>query len=165
MAGYTYLFLQTLPIIAVVAAIFCLMGIYFGASKYRLQLKQAQGAREQLLKEFDATKKELQKMKTSSSEKAKAVAATTAPGEGADLGEIYPVPPEDPDDLKKVRGIAHVMERKLNKAGIYKYAQIAAWSDEAAIEFGARLGIIGNVDRYNWREQCARLKREKYGRS
>ena len=164
MEGYTYLFLQTLPIVSAVAVIFCLMGIYFGASKYRLQLKEAQGAREQLLREMDETKKELQKIKKANTGKAKEIAATTAPGEAADLGEIFESPPESTDDLKKVRGIASVMEQKLNAAGIYTYAQIAGWSDEAATEFGVRLGIIGNVDRYNWREQCARLQREKYGR-
>ena len=81
------------------------------------------------------------------------------------LGEIYPARPDQVDDLKKVRGIARVMEQKLNAAGIYTFAQIARWSDAAAAEFGRRLAIIGNVDRYNWREQCAKLHREKYHES
>ncbi len=46
MDGYTYLFLQTAPIIAAVALIFCLMGMYFGASKYRTQLKEVGAARD-----------------------------------------------------------------------------------------------------------------------
>ena len=80
----------------------------------------------------------------------------------ADLGLVYESRPEVVDDLKKVRGIAKVMENKLNAAGIFTFAQIARWSDEAAAEFGVRLAIIGSIDRYNWRDQCAKLHQEKY---
>ena len=87
---------------------------------------------------------------------------SAAAGEPVELGEIFDSRPEQVDDLKKVRGIAKVMEGKLNAAGIYTFAQVARWSDGAAEEFGKRLGIIGNIDRYNWREQCAKLHKEKY---
>jgi len=37
----------------------------------------------------------------------------------------YPKRPADADDLKKVKGIGPVIEKRLNRAGIYKYEQIA----------------------------------------
>ena len=196
MSGYTYLLLQTLPIVSAVALIFCLMGLFFGASKYRGQLKEAEVAREALASELSTLRKGQQKI-TSELERArnelrqmkggKAVEqsknlgksensplepATRAAqlgggsaGAPVDLGKVYDSRPEQVDDLKKVRGIAKVMEGKLNEAGIFTYGQIARWSDEAAAEFGQRLAIIGNIDRYSWREQCAKLHEEKYRES
>ena len=198
MDGYAYLILQTLPIVAAVALIFCLMGVFFGASKYRTQLRANEGAREALVSEVSELRKgqetiaselkdarnELRKMKGGKAQEqsqdlgqrtaaplapAQAAAATTAtvgagePGAAVDLGAVYDSRPEVVDDLKRVRGIAKVMEQKLNAAGIYTFAQIARWSDEAAAEFGVRMAIQGNVDRYNWRSQCAKLHQEKYG--
>jgi hypothetical protein len=37
----------------------------------------------------------------------------------------YKTRPADADDLKNVKGIGPVIEKRLNKAGIYKYEQIA----------------------------------------
>ena len=191
MEGYTYLFFQTLPIVSAVALIFCLMGLFFGASKYRSQLKENEAAREKLsaelselrkgqkavAKELDAARNELRQLRSDKA-KVRPVDAGTVDAEPlgpalaaaelkkssgpVDLGEIFESRPEQVDDLKKVRGIAKVMERKLNAEGIYTFAQIARWSDEAAEEFGARLAIVGNISRYQWREQCARLHQEKY---
>ncbi|MFT4550936.1 MAG: putative flap endonuclease-1-like 5' DNA nuclease [Verrucomicrobiales bacterium] len=187
MDGYTYLFLQTAPIIAAVALIFCLMGMFFGAAKYRTKLKDAEGARKEMVgelsklrkgqdkisRELEVARNELRQVKRG---KAKAqskdvgrrgaapleAATSAAHSASTDLGKLYESPPGQVDDLKKVRGIARVMEEKLNAAGIYTYGQIARWSDAAATEFGVRLAIIGNVSRYNWREQCAKLHKEKY---
>ena len=191
MDGYTYLILQTLPIVSAVALIFCMMGIFFGASKYRTQLKENEGAREKLVGEMSDLRKgqdkiaaelkearlELRqakggKARAQSQDVGQRKAAPLAPAQSAsgitpaagpvELGQVYEERPEVVDDLKRVRGIAKVMENKLNAAGIYTFAQIARWSDAAATEFGVRLSIIGNVDRYNWRNQCAELHREKY---
>ena len=57
MEGYTYLFFQTLPIVSAVALIFCLMGLFFGASKYRSQLKENEAAREKLSAELSELRK------------------------------------------------------------------------------------------------------------
>ena len=193
MDGFTYLFLQTAPIVAGVALIFCLMGMFFGASKSRGQLKEAEVAREQMAgelkklrkgqdkvsRELDAARSELRQVRSGKAKaKSKDIVAREAaplaaaqkaadlkpsdPGRLVDLGTIYDSRPDQVDDLKRVRGIAKVMEQKLNAAGIYTFAQIANWSDEAAAEFGVRLAIIGNVSRYNWRQQCAKLHKEKY---
>ncbi len=192
MEGYTYLFLQTLPIVSAVALIFGLMGLFFGAFKYRAQLKENEVARAQLAgelselrkgqqavsKELETARHELRQMrsgkaKAQSQDVGKRGAAPLAPAQAAgemkeessgpvDLGEIFEGRPDQVDDLKKVRGIAKVMEKKLNAAGIYTFAQIARWSDGAAKEFGVRLAVQGNVERLNWREQCATLHKEKY---
>lgn len=37
----------------------------------------------------------------------------------------YKTRPADADDLKKIKGIGPVIEKQLNKVGIYKYDQIA----------------------------------------
>lgn len=191
MTGYTYLFLQTLPILAAVALLFGLMGLFLGSTKYRAQLRETEQAREtlaaevsdlrkgqnQIASELKDARNDLRQMKAGkakaqSNDVGQREAAPLSPAQNAsdlsspsgpvDLGEVFESRPELVDDLKKVRGIAKVMETKLNDAGIYTFAQIARWSDEAAVEFGVRLSIIGNVDRYNWREQCAKLHKEKY---
>lgn len=37
----------------------------------------------------------------------------------------YKTPPDDADDLKKIKGIGPVIAKRLNQAGIYKYEQLA----------------------------------------
>lgn len=37
----------------------------------------------------------------------------------------YPKRPADADDLKKIKGIGPVIEKQLNKVGLYKYEQLA----------------------------------------
>ena len=197
MDGYTYLILQTLPIVSAVAFAFCLMGLYFGSTKYRRQLAEAEATKatltgelselrkgkNQLAKELKEVRDELRQSKSGSAKPkaqtqevvqrqaaplAPAISKSTLEKESQttaaelDLGQIYSEAPDTVDDLKKVRGIAKVMEGKLNEAGIYTYAQIARWSDGAAAEFGRRMGIAGNVERLNWRSQCASLHKDKY---
>lgn len=140
MSGYTYLLLQTLPIVSAVALIFCLMGLFFGASKYRSQLNEAEVARkalsgelsvlrkgqEKITTELDQARLELRQMKGGKAEQqamkigrekgealGPAKRASELAGEVApvELGEIYESRPEQVDDLKKVRGIARVIRR------------------------------------------------------
>lgn len=37
----------------------------------------------------------------------------------------YKTPPSDKDDLKKIKGVGPVIERQLNREGIYTYEQLA----------------------------------------
>lgn len=201
MDGFTYLILEILPIITVVAVLFCALGWWFAASRYRRRGAHPDKDHEQLRAEVSslreqndhaqrdllAARDELRRLKSgkaaAQSERiggrdpaplgeatsAKAGAAESgrprlggaAAGE-IDLGEVFAAPPDQVDDLKRVRGIARVMESKLHAAGVFTYAQIARWSDAAAEEFGRRLGAPGSISRYNWRKQCAELHREKY---
>mgnify|MGYP001328122678 CR=1 FL=1 len=46
-------------------------------------------------------------------------------GETAAAAPLFAVPAGAPDDLKKIKGIGPVIEKQLNKAGLYKYEQLA----------------------------------------
>jgi predicted flap endonuclease-1-like 5' DNA nuclease len=48
-------------------------------------------------------------------------------------------PPSDPDDLIAIKGIGPVISKRLNKAGIYKYEQLA---DLTLDEFEEALGDL-----------------------
>lgn len=77
------------------------------------------------------------------------------------LGPIYRRAPKDRDDLKLIHGIASIMERKLNKLGIYLFQQIMEWDDVAVAEFSKLLSFGDRVQRDNWIGQARRLFREK----
>ncbi len=61
------------------------------------------------------------------------------------------------DDLKLIKGIGPINERKLNDHGIFHFDQIAAWkkADIAAAE--AYLEFDGRIARENWIEQARAL--------
>jgi len=51
----------------------------------------------------------------------------------------YQTPPDDVDDLKKLKGVGPVIAKRLNQAGIYQYRQIA---DMTLDEFEEALGDL-----------------------
>ncbi len=79
------------------------------------------------------------------------------------LGYVYDVAPADRDDLQQIVGVGAVLEGKLHEFGVYKFRQIAGWSDEVAGEFGKRLAFSDRVFREEWREQAAKLHSGKHG--
>ncbi|OBZ97052.1 hypothetical protein ADU59_05030 [Pararhizobium polonicum] len=62
-----------------------------------------------------------------------------------------------PDNLKRVAGIGHVNEEKLNELGIWYFRQIAAWTDENAEWVGSYLAFPGRIEREHWVSQAAKL--------
>ncbi|RAP39887.1 50S ribosomal protein L21 [Rhodovulum viride] len=54
------------------------------------------------------------------------------------------------DDLKKLPGVGPAMEKKLHEAGITRFAQIAAWTDEQAAAMDSRLGLKGKIVNDGW---------------
>ena len=63
------------------------------------------------------------------------------------------------DDLAQIRGIGAAGERRLNAAGIYRYADIGALSpaEESALE--ERMGAdAGYIEQERWREQATMLE-------
>lgn len=75
----------------------------------------------------------------------------------------YSSRPVGADDLKKVKGIGPVIEKRLNKAGIYKYEQIAELTPD---EFEEALGDLlqrfissRNIIRHS--RELAEQKRQK----
>jgi predicted flap endonuclease-1-like 5' DNA nuclease/uncharacterized membrane protein len=69
-------------------------------------------------------------------------------------------PVEDrPDDLKKIRGIGPVLERRLNTTGVSRFEQIAEMSTQDLMDLAARISISPAVaQRDNWIQQARSLQ-------
>jgi predicted flap endonuclease-1-like 5' DNA nuclease len=59
-----------------------------------------------------------------------------------------------PDDLKRIRGIGVLIEKKLNSMGIVGYEQIADWTAEEIGRVSQSLDFKGRIERENWVEQA-----------
>jgi predicted flap endonuclease-1-like 5' DNA nuclease len=80
------------------------------------------------------------------------------------MGLIYTSPPREVDDLRRIKGIGGMLENSLNDHGVYRFRQIALWTERHAEEFARRLNSFGGrILREGWREQARRLHVEKYG--
>ena len=75
-------------------------------------------------------------------------AATGVPGSGR------LVRPAVPDDLKRIRGIGVLIEKKLNSMGVTSYSQIANWSAADIDRVSQVLDFKGRIERENWIEQA-----------
>ncbi len=67
---------------------------------------------------------------------------------------------EDPDavdDLKQISGVGPALEKKLHAAGVTRFAQIAAWSDEDVTRMDDVLSFKGRITRDGWIEQAKTL--------
>jgi NADH-quinone oxidoreductase subunit E len=63
-----------------------------------------------------------------------------------------------PDDLKLIKGVGPVLEGVLHEAGVYHFAQIAAWGPEDVAWFEENLEEFkGRVEREGWVEQARQL--------
>ena len=78
------------------------------------------------------------------------------------LGLLYTERPKSVDDLKKISGVASVLEKRLNGFGVYRFKQIADWEQSNVDEFSERIGFKGRVERDRWIPQCRRLYDAKY---
>ncbi|HEY7669199.1 MAG TPA: hypothetical protein VH852_01045 [Hyphomicrobium sp.] len=71
------------------------------------------------------------------------------------LGESAPMRPGGGlDDLKRIRGIGVLIERKLNSLGIGNYEQIANWTGADIERISRQLDFKGRIERENWIEQA-----------
>lgn len=61
------------------------------------------------------------------------------------------------DDLKKIGGIGGQFEEKLNKIGITRFRDIAAWDDSDIDRIDQMLDFEGRIKRENWVEQAQSL--------
>ncbi|MBB3609800.1 hypothetical protein [Rhizobium sp. BK602] len=87
-------------------------------------------------------------------------ATTTAGADGEHPGRRPPTAAKGdatPDNLKRISGIGHVNEIKLNELGIWTFAQIAAWTEENAEWVGSYLAFPGRIEREDWVGQAAKL--------
>lgn len=60
----------------------------------------------------------------------------------------------DLDDLKRIRGIGVLIEKKLNSLGITSYEQVANWSGADIDRISDILDFKGRIERENWIEQA-----------
>jgi predicted flap endonuclease-1-like 5' DNA nuclease len=60
----------------------------------------------------------------------------------------------DVDDLKRVRGIGVLIEKKLNSLGITQYEQVANWTGADIERISRILDFKGRIEREHWIEQA-----------
>ncbi|MEM1370688.1 MAG: hypothetical protein AAGG72_00520 [Pseudomonadota bacterium] len=58
------------------------------------------------------------------------------------------------DDLKRIRGVGMLIEKKLNSLGITSYQQIANWTNSDIDRLSQALDFKGRIERENWVEQA-----------
>lgn len=59
-----------------------------------------------------------------------------------------------PDDLKRIRGVGVLIEKKLNALGVMRYEQVANWTAADIERFSEKLDFKGRIERENWVEQA-----------
>jgi len=72
----------------------------------------------------------------------------------ATRGLVYTEAPKQQDDLKRISGIAVVLEARLNDYGIYTFKQIMEWTPEAIEEFSLLLTFKDRIERDDWVSQA-----------
>ncbi|MFA5948864.1 MAG: hypothetical protein WC807_01125 [Hyphomicrobium sp.] len=72
-------------------------------------------------------------------------------GDGAGLGQIDA---QGVDDLKRIRGVGILIEKKLNSLGVTSYEQVANWTGEDIDRVSQVLDFKGRIERENWVEQA-----------
>jgi predicted flap endonuclease-1-like 5' DNA nuclease len=68
--------------------------------------------------------------------------------------EASRTPVGSPDDLKRIRGIGVLIEKKLNSLGITQYEQVANWTGADIERISRILDFKGRIERENWIEQA-----------
>jgi predicted flap endonuclease-1-like 5' DNA nuclease len=70
------------------------------------------------------------------------------------LGQEAPRPSGTVDDLKRIRGVGVLIEKKLNSLGITSYEQVANWTGADIERVSQILDFKGRIERENWIEQA-----------
>ncbi|MDB4673346.1 hypothetical protein OAF27_00900 [Verrucomicrobiales bacterium] len=76
------------------------------------------------------------------------------------LGLIFTKRPAKVDDLKRIKGVAFVLEAKLHEFGVYRFKQISMWNRDQIAEFSERLSFRDRVERDDWKGQAERFHNE-----
>ena len=80
--------------------------------------------------------------------------STTGESRGAGAVSVGPGRFAVIDDLKRIRGIGVLIEKKLNSMGITGYEEIANWSSADIDRVSEVLDFKGRIERENWVEQA-----------
>jgi predicted flap endonuclease-1-like 5' DNA nuclease len=70
------------------------------------------------------------------------------------LGDLARRRSNDVDDLKRIRGIGVLIEKKLNSLGILSYEQVANWTGADIERISRILDFKGRIEREHWIEQA-----------
>ena len=81
----------------------------------------------------------------------------------ANRGVVFTETPESFDDLKRISGIATVLEKRLNDFGVYTFKQIMDWKPEEVEEFSRLLAFRDRIDRDDWKGQARFFYNQKRG--
>jgi predicted flap endonuclease-1-like 5' DNA nuclease len=66
-----------------------------------------------------------------------------------------------PDDLKRIKGVAHVLERMMHGIGVYYFWQVAEWTpDDIAYVDSQLTAFKGRISRDHWVSQSAAFATE-----
>lgn len=79
------------------------------------------------------------------------------------LGMVYDSAPAEVDDLEVISGVGPVLVEKLNSVGVYRFEQIADWTEGNVREFDELLSFGGRIEREEWISQAKALHEEKHG--
>jgi large subunit ribosomal protein L22 len=79
-------------------------------------------------------------------------------------GMVYDSPPAEIDDLEVISGVGPVLAEKLNSIGVYRFEQIANWTERNVQEFDELLSFKGRIEREEWIKQAKALQEEKHGK-
>ena len=69
-------------------------------------------------------------------------------------GGARAAPVAEVDDLKRIRGIGVLIEKKLNSLGVTHYEQVANWTGADIERISNILDFKGRIERENWIEQA-----------
>jgi large subunit ribosomal protein L22 len=94
-------------------------------------------------------------------DKAKKASAKSGKVDGL-LGVVYDSAPPEVDDLKLINGVGPKLEEKLNSIGVYRFEQIANWTEENIAQFDELLSSKGRIESDEWVVKAAALHTEKY---
>lgn len=76
----------------------------------------------------------------------------------------HPATTAEPDDLKRIRGVGPVLEKRLHELGVHHFRQVALWTD-ADIDFFDRelRNFHGRIRRENWVHSATEEHFKKHG--
>jgi predicted flap endonuclease-1-like 5' DNA nuclease len=81
-------------------------------------------------------------------------ATAAAAAAAAASGSARVVRSANVDDLKRIRGVGVLIERKLNSVGVVNYSQIGQWTKADVDKISQILDFKGRIERENWIEQA-----------
>jgi predicted flap endonuclease-1-like 5' DNA nuclease/archaellum component FlaC len=79
----------------------------------------------------------------------------------AKRGWVYTTQPDQRDDLKRISGIAEVLEGRLNDFGVYTFKQVMGWTPAEIEEFSQLLTFPDRIVRDDWQGQARFFYRER----